>query len=170
MGSCPSQSISPKVNIIAWLEFKLAYYDVTVQHINHYTTENPLHHPLFQPTVSKERKKINKYDLLPRTSRLPINKASRISWEWKCRIIDRTQELCGFPEMLPPCFPLARFGWGEESWLMFSIYTIEESTPLPTTRSSSLKTEKHLSGSPLTKLTNKIFKFMTREQYRSEIK
>ena len=36
------KSINPKVNVIAWLEFELAYYDVTVQHFNHYTTGNPL--------------------------------------------------------------------------------------------------------------------------------
>ena len=29
-------SIGPKVNVKAWLEFELAYYDVKVQHINHY--------------------------------------------------------------------------------------------------------------------------------------
>ena len=29
--------INPKVNIIVQLEFELAYYDVTVQHINYYT-------------------------------------------------------------------------------------------------------------------------------------
>ena len=30
------KEISSKVNIIAWLEFELAYYDVVVQHVNHY--------------------------------------------------------------------------------------------------------------------------------------
>ena len=29
--------ISPKVNVIARLEFELAYYVVTVQHFSHYT-------------------------------------------------------------------------------------------------------------------------------------
>ena len=32
----PYLSPSPKVNIIAWLEFELAYYNVAVQHISHY--------------------------------------------------------------------------------------------------------------------------------------
>ena len=32
------KGISPKVNVIAWLEFELAYYDVKVQHVNHYAT------------------------------------------------------------------------------------------------------------------------------------
>ena len=33
------KGIRPKVNIIAWLGFELAYYNVAFQHINHYTTE-----------------------------------------------------------------------------------------------------------------------------------
>ena len=33
------ESISLKVNLIARLEFELAYYDVVVQHVNHNTTE-----------------------------------------------------------------------------------------------------------------------------------
>ena len=32
------KSISPKVNVIARLEFELAYYDVIVQHFSHYAT------------------------------------------------------------------------------------------------------------------------------------
>ena len=35
------KGISAKVNVIAWLEFELTYYNVTVQHVNHYTTETP---------------------------------------------------------------------------------------------------------------------------------
>ena len=31
----PPKSISPKMNAILWLEFELAYYNVTVQHVNH---------------------------------------------------------------------------------------------------------------------------------------
>ncbi len=34
------KGISPKVNIIAPLEFEHGYYDDAVQHINHYATEN----------------------------------------------------------------------------------------------------------------------------------
>ena len=30
------------MNIVASLEFELAYYDVAVQHINHYATRAPL--------------------------------------------------------------------------------------------------------------------------------
>ena len=30
------KGISPKVNVIAWLGFKLAYYDVAVQNVGHY--------------------------------------------------------------------------------------------------------------------------------------
>ena len=33
------RGISPKVNIIAQLEFELTYYDIVVQHVNHYATE-----------------------------------------------------------------------------------------------------------------------------------
>ena len=36
------KGISPKVNEIASLEFELAYYYVTVQHVSHYATETPL--------------------------------------------------------------------------------------------------------------------------------
>ena len=36
-----SKSLSPKVNLIAQLEFELTYYNVAVQHISHYTTETP---------------------------------------------------------------------------------------------------------------------------------
>ena len=32
------KGICPKVNIIAWLEYELAYYDSTVHRFNHYTT------------------------------------------------------------------------------------------------------------------------------------
>ena len=31
--------IIPEVNVIAGLEFELANYDITVQHVGHYTTE-----------------------------------------------------------------------------------------------------------------------------------
>ena len=34
---------SQKVNIIAWLAFKLIYYNLTVQHVSHYATGTP--HP-----------------------------------------------------------------------------------------------------------------------------
>ena len=33
-----SKSISPKVNVIAWVEIQHAYYDSTDNHFNHYTT------------------------------------------------------------------------------------------------------------------------------------
>ena len=36
--------ISLEVNVIARLEFELAYYDLTVQHVNHYSTRTPLPH------------------------------------------------------------------------------------------------------------------------------
>ena len=29
-------AISPKVNVIAWVEFELAYFEATVQHFNYY--------------------------------------------------------------------------------------------------------------------------------------
>ena len=39
-----SKGISLKVNVKVQVEFKLAYYDVTVQHINHYAKMNfPVH-------------------------------------------------------------------------------------------------------------------------------
>ena len=34
--------MNPKMNKIAWLEFELTYYDVAVQHVNHYITGIPL--------------------------------------------------------------------------------------------------------------------------------
>ena len=34
----PFPWVSPKVNVIARLEFELAYYNVTIQHVSHYTT------------------------------------------------------------------------------------------------------------------------------------
>ena len=30
-----------KVNVIVWLEFEFAYYNVAVQHVNYYATETP---------------------------------------------------------------------------------------------------------------------------------
>ena len=33
--------ISPKVSVIAWLEFELDHTVVAVQHVSHYTTETP---------------------------------------------------------------------------------------------------------------------------------
>ena len=36
------KGICPKVNVIARLEYELAYYDSTVHHFNHYTTRTPL--------------------------------------------------------------------------------------------------------------------------------
>ena len=37
-----SESISPKVNVIMYLEFELTYNDVTVKHVRHYTMSAPL--------------------------------------------------------------------------------------------------------------------------------
>ena len=34
-----SKSISPVVNVLAWLEFEFAYHDFTVQHFKHYAEE-----------------------------------------------------------------------------------------------------------------------------------
>ena len=36
-----SKSIIPKLNIIAWLEYDLVYFEAVVQHFSHYTTEMP---------------------------------------------------------------------------------------------------------------------------------
>ena len=38
------KGISTKVSVLARLELELAYYDVAVQNINHYTTETSQHH------------------------------------------------------------------------------------------------------------------------------
>ena len=38
------KGISPKENIIAWLGFELAYYNVIVQHISHCATETTPYH------------------------------------------------------------------------------------------------------------------------------
>ena len=35
------KGICPKVNVIAWLEYELAYYDSAVHRFNHYTTRTP---------------------------------------------------------------------------------------------------------------------------------
>ena len=43
------KGISPKMNIIAQLEFELAYYNVTVQHISHYIMGFPANHTLLDP-------------------------------------------------------------------------------------------------------------------------
>ena len=32
------KGISLKENAIVWVEFELAYYDIAIQHVNHYTT------------------------------------------------------------------------------------------------------------------------------------
>ena len=37
-----SKDISPKVNLIAWLEFKLIYQSVAVKHVNPYGMEIPI--------------------------------------------------------------------------------------------------------------------------------
>ena len=36
--------ISPKVNVIAWLEFELAYYDIAIEHVSHYATGTQPNH------------------------------------------------------------------------------------------------------------------------------
>ena len=36
-----SEDFSPKVNLIAWLEIKLTYSDIIVQHFSHNATETP---------------------------------------------------------------------------------------------------------------------------------
>ena len=36
------KGISPKVNVLARLEFELAYYDVKLKHVRHNTMENPI--------------------------------------------------------------------------------------------------------------------------------
>ena len=33
------KDISPKVNVIAWLEFELAFCDVAVQHVSHFPAQ-----------------------------------------------------------------------------------------------------------------------------------
>ena len=38
-----SKGISLKMNVIERLEFELAYSDVTVLHVSHYTTDTPPH-------------------------------------------------------------------------------------------------------------------------------
>ena len=36
------KSICPKVNLIARLEYEVAYYDFVIHRFNHYTTKSPL--------------------------------------------------------------------------------------------------------------------------------
>ena len=33
------KGISPRVNVMIWLDFELAYFKATVQHFSHYATE-----------------------------------------------------------------------------------------------------------------------------------
>ena len=49
------KGISPKGNIIAWLEFELAFYDVEDQHVSHFTVESPLKLFVFDVTVRKKK-------------------------------------------------------------------------------------------------------------------
>ena len=35
------KGISPKVNVIAWLEFELTHYKTVVQYVDHYTADTP---------------------------------------------------------------------------------------------------------------------------------
>ena len=46
------KGICPKVNVIARLEYELAYYDSTVHRFNHYTTRSPPHLIVFSNTWS----------------------------------------------------------------------------------------------------------------------
>ena len=41
------KDVSPKVNIVAWLEFELAYYNVSLQHVNHYAMGTSLYTLVF---------------------------------------------------------------------------------------------------------------------------
>ena len=53
------KGICPKVNVIAWLEYELAYYDSVVHRFNHYTTRTP-----------RERIEIIQTTLLLRSARI----------------------------------------------------------------------------------------------------
>ena len=46
------KGICPKVNIIVWLEYQLAYYDSAVYRFNHYTTRTPPN-PEFQLIIAR---------------------------------------------------------------------------------------------------------------------
>ena len=51
--------ISPKVNAIGRLKFELAYYDVTVEHINHYAAKIPFSWVIYLDlTLNTNRNKI----------------------------------------------------------------------------------------------------------------
>ena len=41
------KGISPKLNVIAWLEFELSYYDITAQQINQYAEAIPTKVPVW---------------------------------------------------------------------------------------------------------------------------
>ena len=45
--SCLTKGICLKVNVIARLEYELAYYDSAVHRFNHYTTKTPPAHPIY---------------------------------------------------------------------------------------------------------------------------
>ena len=48
------KGICPKVNVIAQLEFELAYYDSAFQRFNHYTTKIPPHSSCISYVVNLE--------------------------------------------------------------------------------------------------------------------
>ena len=56
-----SESIKSKVNVIVWLEFKLAFYNIKVQHINNYTMKTNLQMTLSKTVTSKLFEWLNQF-------------------------------------------------------------------------------------------------------------
>ena len=52
------KGICPKVNVIAWMEYELAYYDSSVYRFNHYTTRTP-------PTLIERKNKQQVFVMKP---------------------------------------------------------------------------------------------------------
>ena len=50
------KGISPKVNVLAQLEFELTYYDVAVQHISHYAMSTPTQNTTGTPPPTKYKR------------------------------------------------------------------------------------------------------------------
>ena len=55
------KGISPKVNVIVWLDFEPTSYDVVVQHVSFYTPETPTE----RKSIKKKRRK-NEYKVKER--------------------------------------------------------------------------------------------------------
>ena len=78
-----SKGISPKVNVLAWQEFELAYYDVAVLHVSHNAAKTP---SLFVLDSNKQLDKYPNAQILngtfkPGVPRSSTQKGHYVLWE-----------------------------------------------------------------------------------------